>query len=165
MKPGSVFLWENYPFQKDGESKNRWFVYLGETKPDPLETDPNMINIIAPTTTALVEFYEESRERHAHPHIKFEPLPKMGFTHVCILDLFYSPESSSRAVFQKYIDRGEIQVKGAISEGFLREIYEKICSPSSNTAYSQKLKLDIYHNLNAIGITGLSRPERNRRKR
>jgi len=38
MKTGSVFLWENYPLQKDGKSKDRWFVYLGETKPDPLET-------------------------------------------------------------------------------------------------------------------------------
>ena len=96
---------------------------------------------------------------------KFEPLPELGFTRVCVLDLSYSPESSSRAVFQRYIDEGEIQEKGAIPENLLRTIYEKICSPSSNTAYSYKLKLDIHNNLNAIGITSLSLPERSRGKR
>ena len=160
MKTGSVFLWENYPFQKDGKPKDRWFVYLGETKPDPLETNPDLIAIIAPTTTALADFYEEGRERRLHPHIKFEPLPEFGFTHVCVLDLSYSPESSSKAVFQRYVNKGEIQVKGAIPASSLREIYGKICSPSSNSFYSYRLKLDIHHNLNAIGITGLPLPER-----
>ena len=69
MKTGSVFCWKNYPFQKDGEPKDRWFVYLGEIKPDPLETNPELVAIIAPTTTAQVEFYEGGRERCAHPHV------------------------------------------------------------------------------------------------
>ena len=163
MKTGSVFCWKNYPFQKDGEPKDRWFVYLGETKPDPLETNPELIAIIAPTTTAQVEFYEEGRERCARPYVKFEPLPELGFTRVCILDLSYSPESSSRAVFQRYINEGEILEKGALPQNALREIYEKICTAQS--AYSPKLKLDIHNNLNVIGITGLSLPERHKKRR
>ena len=163
MRTGSVFLWENYPFQKDGKPKNRWFVYLGETKPDPFETDPNLIAVIAPTTTAQAELYEEGQERHARPYIKFDPLPELGFTHTCILDLSYSPESSSKAVFQRYVDIGEIQLKGSIPESSLRKIFEKICSPYS--AYSYKLKLDIHRNLNTIGITSLSLPERPGRRR
>ena len=165
MRIGNVFCWKNYPFQKDGETKDRWFICLGETKPDPLETNPELIAIIAPTTTAQVEYYEEGQERHTHPYIRFEPMPEMGFTRSCVLDLFYSPESPSKAVFQNYFNKGEIQTVGEIPENFLRAIYEKICSPSYMTAYSPKLKRDIHDNLNTIGITGLPLPERHKRKR
>jgi hypothetical protein len=162
MRPGSVFLWKNYPFQEDREVKNRWFICLGEEKSDPLETNAELIFIIAATTTSQVEFYEEYRERGAHPHIKFDPRPDLGFTSSCILDLFFEPDVLAKAAFQKYVNQGEIEEKGLLSEAELRNVYEKICSSS---AYSPILKKTIQHNFRAVGIAGLAEPERRRKKR
>lgn len=164
MQVGCVFLWGNYPFQKDGEVKNRWFIYLGESKSDPLETDEALIFVIAPTTTSLLDFYEEGCERCKHPYVRFEPLPEHGFTHPCVLDLAYPPAFLTRADFRSFMERGEIHEKGNLFAHDLKLIYEKLCS-SSGSAYSYKLKQDIRSNLNALGITGLPQPVRKARKR
>lgn len=164
MEIGCVFRWKDFPFQKDGETKDRWFIYLGESKSDPLETNDHLIQVIIPTTTANVDLYAEWGDRNNRPHVIFDDKRGFGFACTCVLDLLHEPQALSKQDFNKYIAEGGIQEKGKISHEYLKFVYEAICSPVSG--YSMKVKKDIRQNLNTAGITGLTMPSsplRNRR--
>ena len=32
MQIGSVFIWKNFPFRKEGKEKDRYFVYFGKSR-------------------------------------------------------------------------------------------------------------------------------------
>ncbi|GHV31028.1 hypothetical protein FACS1894167_12750 [Synergistales bacterium] len=106
---------ENYPYQKDHEVKDRWFVYLGEEKSDPLESNEELIRVIAVTTTAQIERYEAPDKRFERPHVKFEPRPDLRFTAPCVLDLSFNPDVLTKANFMKFMN--QIEKKG----GFQKE--------------------------------------------
>jgi len=37
MRVGDIYIWHFYPHQKDGEVKDRWFLFLGEVRNDPFD--------------------------------------------------------------------------------------------------------------------------------
>ena len=66
MQLGSVFIWNSFPFRKEGKEKNRYFVYFGESHyPD------NPVKVFLITTTSKVNEYEEG-DRKNHIHYKFK---------------------------------------------------------------------------------------------
>jgi len=37
MRVGDIYIWHSFPHQKDGEVKDRWFLFLGEVRNDPFD--------------------------------------------------------------------------------------------------------------------------------
>jgi len=162
MDIGTVFIWNSYPFNKEKDSKDRWFVYLGEynPSPDPFDQTFNIL-IVMPTTTTKLEYYELSGYRENHLYIRFSPDEGFGFSKPCVLDLTYFSDDVKKHVFEKYLSRGEILIKGRISTSRLREIYQKIFT---STGYPRILKCQICNNLRSAGIDGLPMPPKSKRK-
>lgn len=153
MNVGDVFLWKKYPYNKEGISKPRWFVYLGEYREteDPLD-EITPVMIIAPTTTSQLHYYVPGEPREKHPYVRFTPQEGFGFASECILDLHVSDIVIEKIIFRNCERAGNIVLKGILDDQKLREIYKKIYSSSG---YSPKLKRQIRQNFNHAGITGL----------
>jgi hypothetical protein len=48
MRVGDIYIWHSYPHQKDGEVKDRWFLFLGEVRNDPFDDD-SAVYVVFPT--------------------------------------------------------------------------------------------------------------------
>lgn len=146
MQLGSVFIWENFPFRKEGKEKDRYFVYFGESHyPD------NPIKVFLITTTSKVNKYEEGGNRKNHIHYKFKA-GYFGFVEDCILD-FDSCYSIEEENFEKRKD--DMEEKGKLTKLDLINIYNLLLK---SRYYSKKEKQDIHTNYNFYGIKGLKNP-------
>lgn len=146
MQLGSVFIWKNFPFRKEGKEKDRYFVYFGKSHyPD------NPIKVFLITTTSKVNKYEEGGNRKNHIHYKFKA-GYFGFVEDCILD-FDSCYSIEEENFEKRKD--DMEEKGKLTKLDLINIYNLLLK---SRYYSKKEKQDIHTNYNFYGIKGLKNP-------
>jgi hypothetical protein len=148
MQLGSVFIWKNFPFRKEGKEKDRYFVYFGESHyPD------NPIKVFLITTTSKVNKYEEGGNRKNHIHYKFKA-GYFGFVEDSILDVD-SYYDIGKKDFEDY--KEDLEEKGILPETILKNIYNLILKSKN---ISMKVKQDIHSNYNLEGITGLKKPKR-----
>ena len=149
MDIGTVFKWINYPKQRDGITKDRWFVYLGTSS---ILSKP--LNVFIFTTTSKTNLYEpwDKRENNKNT-LKFKA-GEFGFDVDCILDVFYFQNNWTLEEFEKYKDNFDI--KGKVSDDKLKIIYEKILKEPT---IQKIIKTDIRINLNNIRIYGLKKPK------
>ena len=147
MKLGSVFIWKNFPFRKEGKEKDRYFIYFGKS-----HYPENPINVFLITTTSNVNEYEEGARKN-HIYYKFKA-GYFGFVEDCILDLD-SCYSIKEENFAKHED--DMEEKGKLPETVLKNIYNLILKSKN---ISMKVKQDIHYNYNLEGITGLKKPKR-----
>ncbi len=162
MRVGDIYIWHSYPRQKDGEIKDRWFLFLGEVRNVPFDDDPS-IYVVSPTATTRLEYYEQGAHREKHLYFCFRKDSGFGFEKDCILDVTLPPEHWPKRIFLDFESKGLIEKKGELPKDILEKIYNKILLSS---AYSYIEKENIKRNLNQeLGLTGLRKPSRRRRKR
>lgn len=149
MKIGTVFKWKNYPEQKDGVIKDRWFVYLGTSS-----TLSPPLNVFIFTTTSQINLYEPWNIRKNNKNIINFKAGECGFDVDCILDVFFFQNNWTLGEFEKY--KNDFDIKGKISNDRLKNIYGKVLNEESIQTI---IKTDIRRNLNEIGIFGLKRPK------
>lgn len=149
MDTGTVFKWINYPKQRDGTIKDRWFVYLGTSS---ILSEP--LNVFIFTTTSKKNLYEPWDKRENKKNTINFKAGEFGFDVDCILDVFYFQNNWTLGEFEKYKDNFDI--KGKISDEKLKIIYEKILKENS---IQKIIKTDIRRNLNDIRIFGLKKPK------
>ena len=148
MKPGTVFRWREFLYPKfGGESKARWFIYLGDTGPF---STPILAHIC--TTTTSLDDFEPGGNRANHRHLFIKRARYPFFDEDCILDYDEEPYSSKKEVLES---NPEIEVKGELDQNCMKDIYYGIWK---SNYYSPKVVLDIHSSLNQIGITGLRKP-------
>ena len=92
---GTVFKWINFPFQDDGEIKNRYFIYFGRSG---FGVEPIMFHLFT-TSTQLRHYHPVAGSRRNNRFFKFVA-DQYGFSSDCILDVEINlvgyPLSSSR---------------------------------------------------------------------
>lgn len=148
MQLGSVFIWKDFPFRKEGKEKDRYFVYFGESHyPD------NPVKVFLITTTSRIYHYEEEGARKSHNCCRFSA-GSFGFIKDSILDLdsYYDIDKKD---FEEC--KEDITEKGKLPEDILINIYYLILQSKN---ISMKVKKDIHYNYNLEGITGLKNPKR-----
>jgi len=148
MQLGSVFIWNSFPFRREGIEKNRYFVYFGESNyPD------NPVKVFLITTTSKTYYYEEEGARKNHNYYRFKT-GFFGFVEESILDVdsYYNIEKKD---FEYY--KEDLEEKGKLPEPILKNIYNLILKSKN---ISMKVKQDIHTNYNLEGITGLKKPKR-----
>jgi hypothetical protein len=149
MEIGTVFKWINYPKQRDGITKDRWFVYLGTSS---IVVKP--LNVFIFTTTSQINLYESGNKRENKKNTIYFKAGDFGFDLDCILDVFNFQNNWTIEEFEKYKDNFDIKEK--VSDEKLKIIYEKILKENS---IQKIIKTDIRRNLNSIGIFGLKGPK------
>ncbi|NCO24585.1 MAG: hypothetical protein COZ07_01755 [Candidatus Infernicultor aquiphilus] len=149
MEIGTVFKWINYPEQRDGITKDRWFVYLGTSS--KLSTP---LNVFIFTTTSKTNLYKSGNERENKKNTINFKAGEFGFDVDCILDVFFFQNNWTLGEFEKY--KKYFDIKGKISNEKLKIIYGKILKENS---IQKIIKIDIKTNLNNIRIFGLERPK------
>jgi hypothetical protein len=149
METGTVFKWINYPKQRDGITKDRWFVYLGTSS---ILSKP--LNVFIFTTTSKTNLYEPWDKRENKKNTISFKAGEFGFDVDCILDVFYFQNNWTLGEFEQYKDNFDI--KGKISDEKLKIIYEKILKENR---IQKIIKTDIRRNLNDIRIFGLKKPK------
>lgn len=111
MKLGSVFIWKNFPFRKEGKEKDRYFVYFGESHyPD------NPIKVFLITTTSRIYHYEEEGARKDHNYYRFIA-GSFGFVEDSILDVD-SPYNIEKKDFEDY--KEDLEEKEKLPETILK---------------------------------------------
>jgi hypothetical protein len=151
MQLGSVFIWKNFPHphNKDGNIKDRYFIYVGESH-FPI----NPVHIFLITTTTRKIHYGIGGSREKHNIYKFKA-GSFGFVKDSILDLdsYYTLEKGD-------LDscKDEIEVICKLPEDILKKIYALLLQ-SKNIPL--KIKKDIFISYNHANIIGLKRPKRN----
>jgi hypothetical protein len=149
MKVGTVFIWRDFPFQRDGIVKDRYFIYLGKSR-DP----DNPIMVFLFTATSQVHYYEEWGSRTGHNYIKFKS-GQYCFTEDCIVDVDSIYNNLKETDFLNHTE--DIEEKTVLTEFTLKRIYNLILK---SKYISMKIKQDIHTNYNFDGITGLKNPRR-----
>jgi len=148
MQLGSVFIWNSFPFRKEGKEKKRYFVYFGESRyPD------NPVKVFLITTTSRIYHYEEEGARKSHNYYRFKA-GSFGFIEDSVLDIdsYYNIEKKD---FEDY--KEDLEEKGKLPETILKNIYNLILKSKN---ISMKVKQDIHYNYNLECITGLKKPKR-----
>ena len=148
MQLGPVFIWKKFPHSKDGNIKDRYFIYVGESHfPD------NPIHIFLITTTTRKVYYEIGGSRENHNIYKFKA-GSFGFVEDSILDVdsYYNLEKDDLDSY-----KNEIEVIYRLPVDVLTNIYALILQSKN---ISLKVKKDIYISYNHANIIGLKRPKR-----
>lgn len=147
MKPGDVFWWKEFPFRrKGGETKPRWFIYLGDSG---IFSQP-VFAFICTTTTQIDDFKRGgNRENHQRYFFKKGEFP---FEAECILDFDEPPFAD---ITKEDLEKNpNIEIRGTLSPRVMREIYEGIYNCR---LYSPRVKRDVRESLNLVGITSLKK--------
>ena len=152
MQLGSVFIWKNFPYCKDGNIKNRYFLYIGES-----HFPVNPVHIFLITATTRKMHYEIGGSREEHNIYKFKA-GSFGFVEDCILDIDFLQSNITKSAFNSC--QNEIKEVGKLPEKELKEIYNLILK---SKYINLKVKQDIYSSYNHTNITGLKRPKKNKK--
>lgn len=148
MDIGSVFKWDDYPKQKDGKLKARWFVYLGLSS---ILSNPQNVFLLPSTTQ--IELYEKGNRRQNHKKIRRFKSGSCGFEDESIIDIHFFENNWILDEFNKY--SRDMEVKGKISNNILTQLYNFILTDY----YIEKIIIvDIRRNLNSIGVFNLKKP-------
>ena len=146
MDFGSVILWHKFPYQKDREVKDRWFVYLGK-----YQYGDSQENLYLFTTTTQQIHYSAGgkRERNLRVAIK---AGSYGFDRDCIMDIDMGWEAVPERLV---LGNPDISVRSVLPVGLLREVHGLI---SRSRFIPLKVKLDIHNSYLIAGIEGLKKP-------
>jgi len=148
MQLGSVFIWNSFPFRREGKEKSRYFVYFGKSHyPD------NPIKVFLITTTSRIYHYEEEGAGKSHNYYRFEA-GSFGLVEESILDVDFYYDIDKK-VFEDY--KEDLEEKGKLHETILKNIYYLILQSKN---ISMKVKQDIHYNYNLEGLAGLKKPKR-----
>lgn len=151
LEVGTVFRWNNFPFQKYGsEVKARWFVCVGSSG---LFAQIAMVYLC--TTTTQTDKFKGGGNRCNHSHFKFEISQFPEFEEDCVIDFDEKPYSMEKNRLLSYKD--DIETRGKLNDNILRMVYKRL-QQSGLLSYVEKC--DIYDSFNRCGITGLKRPKR-----
>ncbi|MHB8281059.1 MAG: hypothetical protein ACYDIA_25995 [Candidatus Humimicrobiaceae bacterium] len=149
MKIGDVFRWSDYPKQKDGNLKARWFVYLGLSS---ILSNPQ--NVFLLPATSQTDLYKSGCRRQNHKNIMKFANGDCGFEEETIVDLNFFENNWVLKEFNNYIDN--MTTKGSIPNNQLKQIYDLVLNSSE---YIERIIIiDIRRNLNNIGIFNLKMP-------
>lgn len=149
MRVGTVFIWSDYPYQKDKKVKNRYFVYLGTSGPFL-----NPIYIYIATATTQQNYYQQGGKRANRNCLNFKK-GKFGFKKDCLIDPNLLDSSITLPTFEKFGTDGQIKELSTLPNEILIDLYKLIrLAPH----LIPKIKHDIRNNLNKIGIYGLKKP-------
>lgn len=146
MEIGCIFKWKDFPYQKDGIIKDRYFIFMGRTSIFSLTTDYYLF-----TLTAELNYYEKNSKRSNNLFILIKKgnyrLPEDS-----IIDIDVGLHTIQE---NKILNNNKIINLGQISEELIRKIYNFVII----TKYiSKKVRIDIYDSLNKSGIYGLKKP-------
>jgi len=148
MDIGSVFRWNDYPKQKDGKLKARWFIYLGLSS---ILSNPQNVFLLPSTTQ--IELYERGNRRQNHKKIKRFKRGSCGFKSESIIDIHFFENNWILGEFNKY--SRDMEVHGKVSNNTLTQLYNFILTDY----YIEKIIIvDIRRNLNNIGVINLKKP-------
>ncbi|MHB8279215.1 MAG: hypothetical protein ACYDIA_16415 [Candidatus Humimicrobiaceae bacterium] len=149
MEIGDVFRWNDYPKQKDGEIKSRWFIYLGLSS---ILASPQ--NVFLLPATGRTDLYENGGKRQNHKNIMKFLIGDCGFGDNTIVDLYFFENNWTLKEFNNYINN--ITIKGSVPNDRLKILYFLILA---SKYYIQKIVIiDIRRNLNNKGIFNLKNP-------
>ncbi len=150
LQVGTVFKWDNFPSPRyGGETKARWFIYLGETG-----QFSQIASVYLCTTTAQTDHFKTGGSRERHSHFKFEVRQFSEFEKDCILDFDDPPQPIEKAKF--FNKKKDIDVRGRLSADIIRMIYKRYLQSGS---CSKRVLLDIHESINRDDISGLKRPK------
>ncbi len=150
LEVGTVFRWDHFPLPRyGGETKPRWFIYLGETGPFS-----QIAIIYLATTTTQKDHFEVGGDRYRHDFLRFERKQYPVFEEDCILDFDDAPYSIEKDSFLKAKD--DITKQGTLREETLRMIYKRFLLSGS---CSKMVMNDIHNSYNKAGIKGLKKPK------
>ena len=111
---GTIFRWDNFPLPRyGGETKPRWFIYLGETGPFS-----QIAIIYLATTTTQKAHFETNGDRCHHDFFRFEARQFSEFEEDCILDFNEAPYPIEKDKFLKA--QCDITNKGTLKEETMR---------------------------------------------
>lgn len=148
MEIGSVFRWDEYPKQREGELKVRWFIYLGLSS---ILSEPQNVFLL-PSTTQL-ELYGRGKRRQNHKKIKIFGKGYCGFEKKSIVDIYFFENNWPLQEFNSF--KRKMIVRGRLPNDDLKQLYELI----STDYYIERIVIiDIRRNLNGIGIYNLKMP-------
>ncbi|MHB1253220.1 MAG: hypothetical protein ACYCZ1_03550 [Candidatus Humimicrobiaceae bacterium] len=149
MKIGDVFRWNDYPKQKDGNLKARWFIYLGLSS---ILSNPQ--NVFLLPATSQTDLYKSGGRRQSHKNIMKFSNGDYGFEDETIVDLNFFENNWVLKEFNNYTNN--MARKGSIPNNQLKQIYDLILN--SGEYIARIIIIDIRRNLNNIGIFNLKMP-------
>lgn len=150
MKIGDVFRWDDYPKQKDGMLKARWFIYLGLSS---ILSNPQNVFLLPATGEILL--YNNGCRRQNHKNIMRFSSGDCGFEMDTIVDLNFFENNWELNEFNNYTNN--MTIRGSVSNNQLKSIYNLIFE---SDYYIQKIIItDLRKNLNSIGIFNLKIPK------
>lgn len=152
MKLGTVIYWRNFPYQRHGLSKPRFFVYLGRTQYGDTKDDVYLF-----TTTSHTEYFDAGRKRADHLIVPFKQ-GEYGFSEDCVLDLDEKPHALTPPDIERC--KKDIQYLDTLPTQKLREIYEKINRSNNQAGY---VRSDIHNSFMVNGIEDISKPRKRRK--
>jgi len=150
MKIGDVFCWDDYPKQKDGILKARWFIYLGLSG---ILSNPQ--NVFLLSATGQTDLYKKGCRRQNHKKITRFANGDCGFEMDTIVDLNFFENNWTLDEFNNYISN--MTIKGSIPNNQLKKIYDLILK--SKYYIERIIIIDIRRNLNSVGIFNLKMPD------
>jgi len=149
MDIGSVFRWDEYPKQRDGELKARWFIYLGLSS---ILSEPQNVFLLPSTTQ--IRLYKKGERRQNHKNIMEFEQGNCGFEKKSIIDTYFFENNWTLPEFN--IHRNNMVVKGKVPNEDLRQLYGLILKDD----YIERIIIvDIRRNLNSIKIFNLKMPK------
>jgi len=147
MQIGELFLWDEFPYPKDGNPKPRLFIFLGKSS----IFFPPIIYYIA-TFTSQTKYYELHGKREKNTIVKFKQ-EEFNLDSESVIDL--DNDIYDFITENEFNNNENIRFICKISNEKLKLIYEKLLI----TGISKQIKIDIHYCLNSIGIIGLRRPK------
>ncbi|MGE4415567.1 MAG: hypothetical protein AB7D08_09645 [Bacteroidales bacterium] len=163
---GDVFMWSNYQHVRDPHKKDRWFIYLGETK------EINGGSVLYPTiyvpmlTTTASDFHydPEDGDREAGNIIKIRADEVNGFDCDCIIDTRINTKLLLRKQF--YDGARFITVKGRVSSGILVKIYESILKTKPiSPLHINQIRVNLSSHVDGVQLQSAETYERRHKRR
>jgi hypothetical protein len=148
---GTVLRWDNFPLAIFGQrGKARWLICLGMTG-----SFTQIAAIYCSTTTTQIHDFSHSGRRRNHSHFVFRVSQFPLFDEVCAIDFDEKPYPIDQTTFS--IHSADIETKGCLPDETMRMIYNRFLKSSAISPIEMN---DIHDSYNKVGITGLKRKKR-----
>jgi hypothetical protein len=150
IKTGQIIYWSDFPLQKDGNLKGRYFLYLGISS---IFDTPILVNLI--TTTSQIHYYKSGAKREKAVVFFINRNKYSFFTTDCLIDF----NLGYQTVNQDTLMTANIEVKGEFSLEDLTVIFNKLIRAGSVQIKSLR---EIRQRLEEIGCKNLAIVKSNR---
>ncbi|GAB1351856.1 MAG TPA: hypothetical protein PKC25_03260 [Candidatus Rifleibacterium sp.] len=122
MQPGDVIYWHDFQLQKDGEVKNRYFLYLGKSS---VTETPVLVNLI--TTTSKLSHYASGGDREKNLVFRIDRNKYPFFTTDCLIDLNIGYQN----VTQDTLNSSQVEIVGKFDLHDLSTIFNRLVDAES----------------------------------